>query len=89
MNTFLLAAAVAVVLIVLAGILRAVRGPARTDRLLAIQLLSSGSVGALLLLSSAGRQDGVLDIALLLAVLSPFGILGAYLGSRGSGRKSR
>lgn len=72
MAEFLLAAAAFVVLIVALGLLRILRGPGDAERLMAAQLLGTGGVAALLLLSVASGETAGLDVALTLALLAAF-----------------
>ena len=65
-------AALLVLLCVAAGLLRILWGPAEADRLMAAQLLGSGTVGVTLLLAFATAQPALVDIALTLAVLAAF-----------------
>lgn len=72
MNDFLLSAATFVVLMVALGLVRVARGPGRAERMMAAQLLGTGAIGALLLVSTATGEPAVLDVALTLALLSAF-----------------
>jgi multicomponent Na+:H+ antiporter subunit F len=82
----LLAAAGAILLAVLVGLWRALRGPAMADRMMAAQLLCTGGVAALLLFAAATRIEGVLDVALVLALLGAFATLAFVLSLRGARR---
>jgi multicomponent Na+:H+ antiporter subunit F len=61
-------------LTILAGLWRVLRGPSRADRLLAIQLFGTAGTALLLLLAEwqamAALRDAALVLALLAAVLS-------------------
>lgn len=59
-----------VLLTLLLGLVRVVRGPARVDRLLAIQLFGTAGTAVLLVLADAGQQPALRDVALLLALLA-------------------
>jgi multicomponent Na+:H+ antiporter subunit F len=72
MNEFLLAAAGLIVVTVAAGLVRVLRGPDDIDRLMAVQLLGTGGIAALLLTAYATRVPGVADVALGLALLAAF-----------------
>jgi multicomponent Na+:H+ antiporter subunit F len=72
MDEFLLSAAAFLVLMVAFGMLRVRLGPGRADRMMAAQLLGSGSVGALLLIAVATDEPAVVDVALTLALLGAF-----------------
>jgi len=72
MADFLISAASFIVLMVALGLLRVARGPGRAERMMAAQLLGTGTIGALLLLGAATGEGAVLDVALTLALLSAF-----------------
>ncbi|MCB1772423.1 MAG: multiple resistance and pH regulation protein F [Gammaproteobacteria bacterium] len=54
----------------LLGLVRVMRGPTLADRLTSIQLLGTGGVGVLLLLSQLLRLPSLIDVALVLALLA-------------------
>lgn len=72
MTEFLLSAAAFVVLMTALGLVRVARGPGRAERMMAAQLLGTGGIGALLLLTVATGEAAVVDVALTLALLSAF-----------------
>jgi multicomponent Na+:H+ antiporter subunit F len=72
MNELLLGAAGAIVLTVAIGLVRILRGPDDIDRLMAVQLLGTGGIAALLLTAYATQVPGVDDVALGLALLAAF-----------------
>jgi multicomponent Na+:H+ antiporter subunit F len=72
MNEFLLFAAGFILLTVAAGLFRVLRGPGDADRMMAVQLLGTGGIAALLLIASATTVAGVDDVALGLALLAAF-----------------
>ncbi len=72
MTEFLLASAVFVLSTVTVGLIRVLRGPGDTDRMMAAQLLGTGGIGALLLFGAATGDGAVGDVALTLAVLAAF-----------------
>ena len=72
MNELLLAAAGLIVVTVAIGLARVLRGPDDVDRLMAVQLLGTGGIAALLLTAYATRVPGVSDVALGLALLAAF-----------------
>lgn len=74
MSGFALGAAVALLLTLVAGMVRVVRGPTAADRMLAAQLFGTTGVAVLLLLALAGGGSALLDVALV------FALLGAVLG---------
>jgi multicomponent Na+:H+ antiporter subunit F len=72
MAEFLIAAAGFVLAVVGLGLVRILRGPERTDRIMAAQLLGTGGVAVLLLSSAAIPLPGIVDLALVLALLAAF-----------------
>ncbi|HWZ05652.1 MAG TPA: monovalent cation/H+ antiporter complex subunit F [Bradyrhizobium sp.] len=72
MNELLLGAAGLIVLTVAVGLARILRGPTDVERLMAVQLLGTGGIAALLLIAYATNVPGVEDVALGLALLAPF-----------------
>jgi len=71
MNELLLAAAGLIVLAVAVGLARILRG-SDVERLMAVQLLGTGGIAALLLIAYATDVPGVEDVALGLALLAAF-----------------
>ncbi len=69
MHEFLLAAAGFVLAMVALGLVRVLRGPADADRMMAVQLLATGGIAALLLLAAAIDRPAIVDVALVLALL--------------------
>jgi multicomponent Na+:H+ antiporter subunit F len=69
-SAILLPALVVLLLTLGAGLLRALRGPSLADRMLAVQLLGTGGVAALLLLAALLQTPALLDVALVLALLA-------------------
>ena len=72
MAEFLLAAAAFIVAMVALGLVRVLWGPADADRIMAAQLLGSGGIATLLLLSDAIAVPAAIDVALILALLAAF-----------------
>jgi multicomponent Na+:H+ antiporter subunit F len=72
MPEFLLAAALFILAMVAVGLVRILRGPADTDRMMAAQLLGTGGIAAVLLLGAATGVDATIDVALTLALLAAF-----------------
>ena len=66
----LLTALLGLLLAIVLGTGRALKGPTLSDRLLALQLMGSGGVAWLLLLSPLLGLPALLDVALLLALLA-------------------
>ena len=75
MNELLLAAAGLIVLTVAVGLARILRGSEDVERLMAVQLLGTGGIAALLLIAYATNVPGVEDVALGLALLAAFAII--------------
>ncbi len=84
MNEILLAAAGLIVVTVGVGLARILRGPDDVDRLMAVQLLGTGGIAALLLTAYATRVPGVDDVALGLALLAAFATM-AFLNHLDAG----
>lgn len=76
MASFLVAAAGFILVMVALGLYRILRGPDRIDRMMAAQLVGSGGIAVLLLLSAATEFPAVVDVALMLALLSAFASVG-------------
>ena len=58
-------------LVLLAGLLRVMRGPTQADRMLAAQLFGTVGVAVLMLLAVLQEQPALLNAALVLALLAP------------------
>jgi multicomponent Na+:H+ antiporter subunit F len=71
MNELLLAAAGLIILMVAVGLARISRG-SEVEGLMAVQLLGTGGIAALLLIAYATSVPGVEDVALGLALLAAF-----------------
>ena len=72
MNELLLAASGLILLAVALGLARVLRGPSEVERLMALQLLGTGGIAALLVIAYATHVPGVDDVALGLALLAAF-----------------
>ena len=72
MVEFLQAAAAFVLAMVALGLVRILRGPGDADRVMAVQLLGTGGIAALLLMGVATREAAIADVALTVAVLAAF-----------------
>lgn len=72
MAEFLLGATVVVLLVVGLGLMAVLRRRNVFDQMMAVQLLGTGGIGAVLLLGAATGAGAVLDVALILAVLAAF-----------------
>ena len=69
-NSFLLIAAPLLLLTLILGLARALRGPSLQDRMLSVQLLGTGGVAVLLLMSELLSEPALVDVALVLALLA-------------------
>lgn len=76
MNILYLSAASFILVMIALGLLRVLRGPGSADRLMAAQLIGSGGVAVLLLLSAAMEIPAIADVALMLGVLAVFASIG-------------
>ena len=70
MHILYLALALFLLLNLIAGMYRVLRGPTVADRMLAAQLFGTTSVAILLLLAQAANQPALLDVALVFALLA-------------------
>ncbi len=61
---------VVLMLTLVAGLVRILRGPEDADRMLAAQLLGTGAVAILILMSAAMSAPPLLDVALVFAILA-------------------
>ena len=72
MTTFLLAAAAFVLLLTAVGLKPLLRARGAADRIMAVQLLGSGGIGALLLFAEGTERYTAIDVSLTLALLAAF-----------------
>ncbi len=86
MTDALLIAAGIILLTVAAGLVRVLYGPRDVDRMMAVQLLGTGGIAALLLAASATGVAGVENVALGLALLSSFASVAFITASTGAGK---
>jgi len=70
MQMFYFAVAMFLLLTLIAGMWRIMRGPSTADRILAAQLFSTTSVAIILLLAQASDNSALQDIALVFALLA-------------------
>jgi multicomponent Na+:H+ antiporter subunit F len=68
--SFLLALVLFLLLNLVGGLVRIVRGPSRGDRMLAAQLFGTTGVAVLLVLAEAAEQPALRDVALVFALLA-------------------
>jgi multicomponent Na+:H+ antiporter subunit F len=69
-------AALVILVNVATSLFRVIMGPTRADRMMGAQLVGTGGVATLVLLSLVHDQAGVLDVALILALLAAFAAVG-------------
>lgn len=88
MSVVLLSAAGFILVMIGLGLLRILLGPGSADRLMAAQIIGSGGVAVLLLLSFAMQAPAIVDVALMLAILAVFASVGFvnWGGGQGDGR---
>ncbi|HMO84858.1 MAG TPA: monovalent cation/H+ antiporter complex subunit F [Lacipirellulaceae bacterium] len=70
MRAVALGLAVFLLVTLVAGMIRVVRGPTAADRMLAAQLFGTTGVATLLLLAYAGDAPALVDVALVFALLA-------------------
>ena len=70
MNELFFVCAGGLMLSLLLGLIRVLRGPDAGDRMMATQLIGTAGVGALLLLGILFKQTALIDVALILALLA-------------------
>jgi len=75
MSQILLGFMVALLLTLLGGLVRVVRGPSEADRMLAAQLLGTTTVALLMLMSVATGTQRLLDVALVFAILAAIAVV--------------
>jgi multicomponent Na+:H+ antiporter subunit F len=67
--------ALVILLSVVAGLVRTLRGPEPSDRMLAVQLFGTGGVAVLLTLAQAVQMPSLVDVALIYALLAAVTIM--------------
>jgi multicomponent Na+:H+ antiporter subunit F len=70
MTGFYYAFTLFLLLTLLGGLVRILRGPARADRMLAAQLFGTTGVAVLLVLAEAAARPALRDVALVFALLA-------------------
>jgi multicomponent Na+:H+ antiporter subunit F len=73
-------------LALLVGLLRVLRGPSEADRMLAAQLLGTTAVALLMLLSLTMGMPRLLDVALVGAILAAVAVVSFVATARGEVR---
>lgn len=75
MTEALIILALAILLSLLAGLVRVIRGPSQHDRMLAAQLFGTGAVALLLILSQAMALPALIDVAIVFAILAAVAVV--------------
>ncbi len=75
MSVYLTLVAGLLLIALLAGLGRVIRGPTAADRMLAAQLFGTAGVALLMLLAIAQQQAALLNAALVLALLAPLTLI--------------
>lgn len=70
MTAFYLAIATFLLLTIVAGLYRVVRGPTPADRMIAAQLFGTTGLAIVLLLGAAMDEPAIIDVAVVFAVLA-------------------
>lgn len=70
MAEMLVAVAVILLISLLTGLVRVIKGPTDADRMMSAQLFGTTAVGILLLLAFATRSFSLVDVALVFALLA-------------------
>jgi multicomponent Na+:H+ antiporter subunit F len=70
MDVFYIAVATFLLLNIVLGLIRLMRGPTDADRMISVQLFGSSGVAALLLIGQASGEEAYLNVALLFALLA-------------------
>ncbi|MGL4413141.1 monovalent cation/H+ antiporter complex subunit F [Roseinatronobacter monicus] len=84
MTTFLSLTLIALLLSILAGLVRIFRGPEPAERMLAAQLFGTAAVAVLLVLSQLMAMPALLDVAMVFALLAAITLVAfVVLASRG------
>jgi multicomponent Na+:H+ antiporter subunit F len=72
MAEFLAGAGLFILVMVAIGLARVLRGPEDADRVMATQLLGTGSITLVLIVAVAARRPAMVDAAMTLALLAAF-----------------
>lgn len=84
MNAFLFGLAGFLLLNLIGGLVRTLRGPTRADRVVSAMLFGTTGVAVLLVLAEATEADAVRDVALIFALLAVVNAVVFVRGSRDS-----
>jgi multicomponent Na+:H+ antiporter subunit F len=72
---------------VAAALWRLLRGPDPAGKLMAAQLLCTGGIAVVLILGAATRQEGLAEVALVLALLGAFASVAFVMAARMVGER--
>ena len=72
MTAFLTASLGFILAMLALGLVRILRGPRDTDRMMATQLVGTGGIASMLLLGAVTRVSATIDVAFTLALLATF-----------------
>lgn len=75
MTNYLTFVALFLIVILLIGLIRVLRGPTAADRVLSAQLFGTAGVAILMLLAISQQQSSLLNVALVLALLAPLTLI--------------
>ncbi len=75
MTHFLAAILILLLVSILAGLIRVLRGPAPAERMLAAQLFGTAAVAIILILSQLMAMPALLDVAMVFALLAAVTLL--------------
>lgn len=72
MTEFLIAALGVILAVFALGLIRVLHGPGDADRMMAVQLIGTGGIAALLLVGAVTSVPAAVDVALTVALLATF-----------------
>lgn len=81
MGEVLAGAGFVVVVVTAVGLFQVLRSGIAAERMMAVQLLSTGGSSALLLIGTASNASGITDVALLLTLFAAFSCAAFALGA--------
>jgi multicomponent Na+:H+ antiporter subunit F len=76
MDEMLLTFAALLLLAIGGSLIRVLRGPTPADRMMGAQLAGTGGIAVVLVLAAAEQRWVILDVALILALLAAFAVVG-------------
>ncbi len=87
MSVVLLSIALFLLVLLLAGMYRVLRGPRNADRMMAAQLFGTTAVAILLLLCFAFEAPAMIDVALVMALLAAIAAIAFVRGAASDGAR--